>query len=357
MLIYGSVIAITYFSSLIAGIPSRHNWKMPPRLLPVLMAIVLLTLFCGLRYETGTDTETYYYWYERNVPFEKFADARDFGFSLLCKAIYHFISPDPQVMFLIVALITSSLMISTIWRYGRPFELAMLLYLVTGIYFFSFNGIRQALAAAVIFAGAKFIFERDWVRSMAVILLAASFHSSALLLIPMYFIADSKGFSWRHFVIAGAVIFFFFLYGDVVSGIFDAVGSNKYGAYSTVLTDTSEGASIFRFLVQVSVFAIAVTRSKQLVALYPKTAMILINYSFLALLFTLISLKHCYYARVAFYPSVFNILLLSYLPKSFGRQSSIIIYTGIIICYLLYFFLLLQSGESNLIPYRSILGT
>ena len=60
-----------------------------------------------------------------------------------------------------------------------------------GIYFFfTFTYIRQFLAAVILWNSIKYIVEKNLVKFSIVVIVAASFHNSALLFFPLYFVAN-----------------------------------------------------------------------------------------------------------------------------------------------------------------------
>ena len=58
-------------------------------------------------------------------------------------------------------------------------ELSLFVYIASGMYTVSMNGIRQSLAAAIIFAATKYILNGNFKKFLLVILLASTFHQTA----------------------------------------------------------------------------------------------------------------------------------------------------------------------------------
>ena len=69
------------------------------------------------------------------------------------------ISDDPQLLIFTTALITNVLIVIILYKYSRMFELSIYVYITSGLYTVSMNGIRQSLAAAIIFAATKYILD------------------------------------------------------------------------------------------------------------------------------------------------------------------------------------------------------
>lgn len=72
-----------------------------------------------------------------------------------------------------------------------PF-LGIFLYVHIGGYYQSFNLLRQSLAIAIVLLGTKFLIERKAVRYFLIVLIASTIHTSVLIMLPFYFIAQIK---------------------------------------------------------------------------------------------------------------------------------------------------------------------
>ena len=73
------------------------------------------------------------------------------------------------------ALVTNFLNIWTMRIYSKVFELETYMYITSGFYVVTMNGIRQALASAILFAATKYIIEGKFKRYLIVVLLAYTY--------------------------------------------------------------------------------------------------------------------------------------------------------------------------------------
>lgn len=71
---------------------------------------------------------------------------------------------------------------------SRSIMFGLLLFYATGTYFDSFNGIRQYLAAAIIFWAFQFIIKDELKKWLIAVGCAALFHYTAIIMIPVYFV-------------------------------------------------------------------------------------------------------------------------------------------------------------------------
>lgn len=70
--------------------------------------------------------------------------------------------------------------------------LAVMLFLEAGLYYSSFNLMRQMLAASIVVIASKFLYEKKFFPYFVIILIASIIHTSAIIMIPFYFICRIK---------------------------------------------------------------------------------------------------------------------------------------------------------------------
>ena len=159
----------------------------------VILLSAILIIISGLRYRVGTDYMAYYKSRVTDLQtvWKSFISFNEPGIKLLTflsRSIYD----DGQSLIFLSALITIGLYCWTIYRYHSMYLIAMLLYLFLGDWQGSFNGIRQYLAAAILFAGHRYIYNRDFPKYLLIVIVATLFHSSAIVMIIPYFLFARK---------------------------------------------------------------------------------------------------------------------------------------------------------------------
>jgi len=159
----------------------------------ICLAALLLIGVAGLRWQVGTDFGQYIANYE--IYKSSFmADLKSFdepgakGLAALVSRIWD----DPAVFIFAASAITIGLMLWTITRYSIALAVSYLLFVFVGSWHGSFNGLRQFLACAIVFAGHRLVIDRRPLRFGLVVALAASFHISALVALPMYFVPNRQ---------------------------------------------------------------------------------------------------------------------------------------------------------------------
>lgn len=143
-----------YFSNpvIVNGVPI----KLRPNRLLVVGVMVSLVVIAGLRKNIG---DTFFYMHSFKVStftWDSIVKDKDFGFGILQMLLKNY-STDPQTLIFITALITNILIVLILSRYSGFFELSTYAYITGGLFLVSMNGIRQVLAAAIIFTATRFI--------------------------------------------------------------------------------------------------------------------------------------------------------------------------------------------------------
>ena len=173
------------------GLEAEHERKLFRNC--VVVCAVILIFVAGLRYHVGTDYTPYTHSFDlrSNRLWHDLLTWNEPGLGLLAW-IGHFITTDYVILFILASLVTVSLNIWTIYKYSDDIFLGIVLYILLGSWHNSFNAIRQYLAAAVLFAGHHYMFERKLWKYALVVLGATCFHRTAIVMLPIYFIADRE---------------------------------------------------------------------------------------------------------------------------------------------------------------------
>ncbi len=211
----------------------------------ILLTIVLI-LVSGLRYRVGTDYFSYYY---RRVPEWKgvlynLLHFKEGGFSLLVK-LSRIIYDHSQTLIFISAAITIGLFCWTIYHYNSMFLLSIMLYVLAGEWQEGFNGIRQCMAAAIVFAGHRLILEKKIWQYCVVLFVASTIHATAVVMIIPVFLFNRKADLKQIAFLTISAVIARFSYGI----IFSLIESYKEKALNTASGYLTNTVSIFRILV------------------------------------------------------------------------------------------------------------
>jgi transmembrane protein EpsG len=345
-LVYATACFARYYSA-----PSTiEPVYIQPNKLLVFLLMSLFVLVSGFRNTIG-DTSGYMFSYANsqltlgNIDF-----TGEFGFYFLQLCLQQ-ITHNPQLLIFTTAMITNLLIILVIKKYARLFELGLYVYITSGMFVVTMNGVRQSLAAAILFVGTKYLLEGNWKRYMLVVLIAFTFHNSALVLIPIYFIVRREAWTKVTLVLISLSILIVLGFNQFTSALFSVIGDTRYSEYSQF---SGQGANVMRVVVNAVPLIFAYIGRHKLRSLFPKSDYI-VNLALIGLIFKLISTQQWIFARFSIYFGFYNIILISWLVPLFVRKQQKLIYFCVIILYLFFFYY--ENVISLGLVYRSPLLT
>jgi len=332
---YIVTISVIVIISILSSIykTSKNKKKVP--IFGVLIIILILSVVAGLRWGVGTDYSTYrsnYSFYKENI-IESFLNFEEPGIRII-SYISSVIYDDFATMFLIASIITVGLSVWTIYKYSNYFSISILLYIFVGAWHGSFNGIRQYLACAILFAGHHYIIERKFSKYLIIIIIASLFHISALIMILLYFIPrDTLNYKQllALFVIVILSLSLYDFIFAIINNVLVSTGSNSIVAIGEYLT---EELSILRILVMIapSILYLIITPKSKL----NSEDNFYINMLFINAIVYIISMNSAYLARFTIYTNIYVALGFPKIFKGVDKKLSVIIIYIALILYLLF---------------------
>ncbi|WP_411332993.1 EpsG family protein [Metabacillus indicus] len=318
-----------YFSKPAIG---DYTYIKPNKIFVAFAAISLIAV-AGLQNNIG-DTFFYMNSFEENqLSWNNIDYSGDFGFNIY-QMLLQQLSSDPQILIFTTALITNLLIVIVLLNYSRMIELSIYVYIASGMFTTSMNGIRQFLAAAIVFTSTKYIINGHLKKFLLIILFASTVHKSALIMLPIYFIVRREAWTKVTFILLGAAVMIVAGFNEFSSLLFSAISNTQYAQYSEF---QEGGASIIRVFVNAVPVMIAYLGRDKLRKIWPHSD-IIVNLSIISVLFMIIATQNWIFARFNIYFGLYNLILLSWLVKLFKKKYERLIYFGILICYLLYFY-------------------
>lgn len=336
IILWVSLVVVTFFGLMARyfSVPAiKGPLPIEPNKLGAGLAAVTLVLVSGLRNNIG-DTFFYTHAY-RVVPlsWEIILQGKDIGFNLL-QMLLQSLSSDPQILLIATALVTNILIVITLYKYARLFEISLFVYITSGAFIVSMNGLRQFLAAAIVFAGTKFLLNGKWKPYMLLVLFASLFHQSALVMIPIYFVARSKAWTKGTTFLLAAAILAVLGYNYFSEMLFTAIADTQYGHYQNF---QEGGASFIRVLVSAAPLLIAYLGREKLRELFPSSD-VFVNLSVISAILMIVATQNWIFARLTIYFNLYQIVLVGWLVKLFREKDQRFIYLILISLYFIYFF-------------------
>lgn len=165
------------------------NKKMAFSLLSI--SVLFASAVAGLRYGVGTDFYEYIQWFNHYLYNPVMLSSKDLGFVLMINVLQVFTNR-PQSLFIVSAIIINGFMMNFIKRNTELYDLGFYLFITLYFYYSSLNIMRQWISIGVFLYALKFAFDRKFLKYLLIVVLAASFHITALLMIPLYFVFQLK---------------------------------------------------------------------------------------------------------------------------------------------------------------------
>ena len=187
----------------------------------------------------------------RNIPSYMDTIEKDKGFYLFSAVIKNLISDNVNIYFIILALIQVALLIKVYRKYSSNYIVTFFLFIASTDYIsWMFNGIRQFTAVTITFFAFEYILKKKYVPAVLIVLFAALFHGSALLVLPFIFIAQGQAWNKKTILFIIAVIVAVMFIGEFTDILDTLLAETQY---KNVVSDWQEwqddGTNIIRVLV------------------------------------------------------------------------------------------------------------
>lgn len=278
------------------------------------------------------------------------------GFNMLVKVIYTLFNGEYyEIIFAAFAFVTLSIFLKTLYHDSADFAQSFFLFMMLGLYFQTFNTVRYYFALSIALCSMRYVLQKDYIRFVFFIFLAALFHKSILIVIPVYIMAS---FEWKkRMYVLGVIISAACFAGR---GFILKLALVLYPSYkNTIYLDG--GMSIVS---TVRIFAVLLLymwfmRCADKEACEPETVREIRFYgqlNFLAFLAATFFSFLPVVTRIVYYFSVSQLLMIPLLVKqlsddSFKKKLKLIVFlTGLM--YFLLFLLQAHQAGVGLLPYR-----
>ncbi len=317
----------------------------------ILVVAVFLLLFAvsACRIAVGND-----YWVYRNeflLIQQNRHTAFEPGFIWTVKALQAALNYDQYLpIFAFFSFFTVLYFVRGMKDQSEWFGYTVFLFMTSGYYFGSLNSVRYYLVLAVALYSIKYVIAGDWWRFVILILIAALFHKSVLVVIPFYWLASRK---WKKWHIAIVAVFCASLV--LLPGLYRKIIFTFYPFYEGSMFDNGE-TSVTNLVRCVAVFVLCLIYYKQ--AIKGNHANEFYFYCNLGalLLYTFASFIP-EISRIGYYLNITNIFLIPAVIIKIPNKKQRLFWT---ICVMLaffgYFALFLRSAYSTdirLLPYRN----
>ena len=255
------LLVVAYLTGNIPGYSSNVEFagttKKEYRWLPILVLIIPLILLAGNRghmngfgdstaYINGYLNSTKNY---SSIPSVLMSETKDKGFLVLTYVLRN-IFGENYALYLTTIAAVSIVLISIIYKkYSISFFLSVFLFIASGDYIqWGYNGIRQFLAAAIVFCGISLFLNKKYISFGIIVLLASTIHLSALVVLPIIIIIQGKAWNKRTLLFLVVVILVIFFIDQFSNFFTNLMESTQYKKEVSQF-EASKGTNVLRVLV------------------------------------------------------------------------------------------------------------
>ena len=327
---------------------NREGHKYKKRIINIclILSFSIAYFFMAFRYDIGTD---YMYTY---VPhFFGIANGTmefsELGFNYLNKIIYS-LTGDYRVLFAVTSFMFLFFIYKGIKENSTNITISVLMIFLGTSYFYSMNIVRQAIAIAIVFYAYKYIKEKKLIKYILACIIASTIHSSAIIMILLYFVANIKISRKTKMII---FLIFMVASNTIVGILTNIIVNTRFSVYFGSVFDQGQTTTLL-LLVNITYFLLSLYYENK----EDKDYNMLCNINFIACLIILLMGKIPLIDRVARYFTIFQILLV---PKFFEQEKNTSIRIALKLVLMgallatIYYQIILLGGE-GVYPYKSI---
>lgn len=317
----------------------------------ILIMAVFLLLFAvsACRIAVGND-----YWVyrsdfllieqNRHVSFE-------FGFVWVVRLLQSMLDHDQYLpIFAVFSFFTVLFFVRGMADLSEQFCFTVFLLMTGGYYFSSLNSVRYYLVLAIAMYSIKYVLREEWGKFIFWILIAAAFHKSVLVVIPLYFLASREWKKWHMLLLAAgcaSLLLFQDFYRKIIFYFYPFYEGSMFDTGETSLTNIAKCAAVL--ILSLLYYKKAIKGDKKNRFCFYCNLGALVLYVFASFIPEI--------SRIGYYLNITNIFLIpGIIVKMPEKREKIFWAVLVVTAYLAYFALFLRSAYSTdirLLPYRN----
>lgn len=323
----------------------RYEYR--ANLFMALVTFSVIIFFAGMR-TTVADTGAYVKIFEEYPLFTNIQsiildeNVREPGFKLFSILIKTFIANNYNVWFFIIATISGICVMIPLYKYSCNFVISVFIFMASCQFIWMFNGIRQFLVASIMFACSGLILKHRSILYIIIVCILSTFHISAFVLIPVYFIVEDEPWSRKNMLFIIGIVIIILFAGKFTNLLMDVVENTDYAVSINEVKDLDDGTNIIRVLIECVPTIMAFIYRKKIKDQLTPIIKISINMSVIASGLYIVSFfikSGILLGRFPIYFSMYNLILLPWLIKNiFEKKERDLITYLMIVLYFVFFY-------------------
>lgn len=324
------------------------EWEIRYRWLWALIVFLPVIIWAGTRSgfgDTGVYRQMFHDFPSTFTQLPAFLEGvtKDKGFTVLGTVIKVIIGDRDKLFFCIIAAIQGICLVAIYRKYSSRYFVSIFLFIASADYLsWMFNGMRQFIAASVLFACIGLILRKRYVALILIICIMASIHGSAWILLPMIFIA--QGTAWNKKTVGFIAVLVVILASlDQFTSVLDRLLQDTQ--YNDILTNDvftqDDGTNILRVVIYAVPAILSFVLRKQIRFENNPVINLCTNMSIISAGLYVVSMftSGIYVGRLPIYFSLYGYILLPWeIDHMFTKDSRKYIYILMIISYLLFYY-------------------
>lgn len=272
------------------------------------------------------------------------SNTKDKGFYCILILFKTFISTNFHWWLSFIALMTGIPIMIVFRNRSYNYLYSLFLFISSTTVIWMFNGIRQFLAAAILFGFGYLIEERRFFKFLIVLFICASIHGTAWLMLPMYFFATDKPFGKRMMIFILAVLACAISIAPLMDSMETLLEDTHYSNNLKQFAE-DDGVHPLRVLFSCIPVFLAIVKRKKIIALNDKYINICVNMSTITagLYFVGMFTSGIMIGRLPIYFTMYSFILYPFLFVYLYQDIKNILYCVISVVYLLFFYLMARS--------------
>ena len=268
-------------------------------------------------------------------------NTKDRGFLVFTAIVKSLIGSREILYFLLIASICILCVMITYKKYSTNFLVSTFLFIASGDYLqWTFNGIRQFIPVAILFACIGLILKKKYVPLIVIILLLSTIHATALLMLPMIFIVQGKAWNKKTFFLTIVIILSITFVDQFTDLITNFMENTQYSGEVEQYLNT-EGTSIQRILVYSIPALLSMIFKKYIDEANDSVINLSSNMCLISALSYILSgfTSGLFLGRIPIYFSLYSYILIPWIiEKVFTDKSVKIVYIAMVCFYILYYY-------------------
>lgn len=323
MLIYYIILGLLLIAWLISNLFVETKIK---KVLNIIFTIIVFALI-GLRdVSVGADTSKYESLYKSQYEWT------EVGYNLIV-FVFNYLKIDFRIFLIVLTIFAGVSFYYFCSKYSKDYLLTLIFFITIGLFSMYMTGIRQVIAITIIIWAIECIIQKKLLGFVLLVLLASKFHSSAILVLPIYFF---RIFNINRKNIKSIFLIFIFMF--IFSIIFQSqllTVAEKFvpKSYDDIeLTSYKYVLNPLVLIVEVSItiFILIFAKNSNIIE-NEKICTILLILQICNVLIQTIFSSVVIVVRVSYYFDIAKIILITYALKYFNKRKDYILVSLIIV--------------------------